>query len=176
MFKFFQIVIVFSMFLALNIPAFAGDNIPSDLEVMYAKNVYLLMTQFDKKEALFAQNAENHSIQNNSQMRLVFKDKFNYTKECYLKLKEQQPTSKFVSIHQSLLSGLYKTLQYIQVVIAELDKNKNVNDIAKANSKVFQDANGTYSAAVKEFVTLVRSWQRPYINKVMPSKTTGESQ
>lgn len=170
MFKMIQIILLFLIFINLNATVFAGDNIPSTQEVQYAKEVYLLMTTFDAKETKFAEGANSETPTTNNQMKDIFKNKFDYTKTYYLTLKSKQPTSKFMASHQALLNGLYQTLQYIQLVIVELDKKKNVNEITAQHSQVFLKANDVYSKAVKEFIAIVRSWQRPYIDKVMPQK------
>lgn len=170
MFKMIQLFFLLLTFINLNAAAFAGDNIPSNQEVQYAKEVYLLMTTFDARETKFAEGADSDTPSTNNQMKDLFKNKFDYTKTYYLTLKSKQPTSKFISSHQTLLNGLYQTLQYIQLVIVELDKKKNVNEITAQHNKTFLKANEVYSSGVKEFVDIVRSWQRPYIDKVMPIK------
>lgn len=170
MIRLIQILLLSLIVINVNSVVFAGDNIPSTQEVQYAKEVYLLMTTFDDKEANFAANATSDVPLNNNQMTRIFKDKFNYTKQYYLTLQSKQPTSKFVTSHKGLLNGLYQTLQYIQVVISELEKKRNVKEITTQHNKTFHQANAMYSEAVKEFVGIVRSWQRPYINKVMPVK------
>ena len=157
--------------LLIVLPAIAGDNIPSNMEVEYAQKLYKLMSGFDQNEANFAKKIQTVNAQDNNSISALFKSKFNYTKQYYLSVSALQPTSKFAKWHRELLESIYNTLKCIQKVIIELKKNKSPQEILLQYNKTFKDINANYSKAVKEIVTIIKSWQKPYIKKVIPKNS-----
>ena len=144
----------------------AGDNIPSGKELEYAKQLYMLINQFDNNENVFVEKMKDVPITDNATILKAFKGKFDYTKQFYLTVREQVPTTKFVPVQKTLLEGIYGNLQYLQVVVNELGTGKNLIDINKIHGNKFQAANSVYEKGVKDFMAVIKSWQRPYIKQV----------
>lgn len=159
------VVVISGLILA---PVLAGDNIPSKKELEYAKAVYNMIHQFDQKETAFVEELKAVPTYETGKIQNAFRNKFNYTKKLYLSIQALQPTSKFANIHQKLLEGLYGNLQYLKVVNTELTKGVMINDISKKYNNMFKESNVTYETASTDFMDVVRSWQRPYIDQVKP--------
>lgn len=146
----------------------AGDNIPSEKELAFAQQLYKLMVNFDANEKKFLESSTKLKNQDQLGIKNAFKSKFNYTKDYYLKVKALVSTSKFLNTHKKLLEGIYGNLQYLQKVVVELDKGKNLPSINAEYGSVFKNSNVAYESGINEFMTIIKSWQRPYYQKVVP--------
>ncbi|MEW5819841.1 MAG: hypothetical protein AB1782_06590 [Cyanobacteriota bacterium] len=171
--KYTSIIVIITIIILIICTGFfqianAGDNIPSDKEVNYAKVLYSLMTDFDKKESQFVTDAQAVNQQDKYSMKNLFKNKFEYTKKYYANVMALQPTSKFIKPHQNLLVGIYDNLKYLQNFINDLDRGYSSQELQARNLTEFQKVNDKYSLAVKEIIDIIKSWQKPYIKKVMP--------
>ena len=152
MFKHLTVLLIFTVFIIqlLLVPlAKAGDNIPSDKEVEYAKSLYVIMKNFDTKESGFAKRAGTFQINDNTGIKNAFKDKFDYTKEYYMKVRALQPTSKFVQNHTEIQQGIYGTLQYIQTMIKGLEKGEKFQQLTISNQEEFKTVSNKYSGLLK---------------------------
>lgn len=152
--------------------SFAGRNIPSKSEVAYAKKLYILIADFDDKEAEFAQRNTGKKTMNIAAVKVAFKDKFNYTKKFYMQVHGMQPTNKFSQCHNKLLEGIYANLQYLQLLNNGLKSGESINILTSKNKATFAIAMNKYKSAVKTFGDIVKSWQKPYIKKVLPPQYT----
>lgn len=164
------ILFLFIVFVLTTQQTFAGQNIPSKAEVAYAKELYILIADFDDKEATFAQTNTGPVSMNSSKIIAAFENKFNYTKTFYMNVHKIQPSSKFVQSHSELLEGIYANLQYIKLITNGLKKGESINFLTNSNKTTFTVAMNKYQSAVKTFSDIIKSWQKPYIKEVLPPK------
>jgi hypothetical protein len=160
---FVTIVLIHS---ASNIFAYGGDNIPSGKEIEYAQQMYKLIKAFDQQESSFVEKMQNVPVSQHELIKKAFKDKFNYTKDFYLQSRQLVPTTKFAPVHQKMLEGIYGNLQYLKKVCVELENGKNLQEASQSTIGLFKSSNKIYEKAVVSFMDIIKSWQRPYMEKV----------
>lgn len=153
----------------------AGDNIPSVKEVEYASVLYKLMNTFDKNESQFSENLKTIEVKNQNAIINEFRKKYDYSKMYYLETRKLIPTSKFAKSHQDLLVNIYETVKCTKAMLDELEKGRGVQQVHAEYTREFQQINTKYTVAVKEFLNIIKSWQKQYIEKVIPTVPASNS-
>lgn len=169
LFNIFSLVlIVLFCYILIPFNAYAGDNIPSNGELNYAKELNILIKKFDAKESQFISDVQKVKVSDQRRITNIFKQRFAYTKEYYLNIQALKTTSKFINLHRMLLVAVYNNLESIQKFISDLENGESLITIDKKYAAKNKSINENYKKSIDNFSQIINSWQKQFVQKVIP--------